>query len=797
MPKLGSPRRGPTATDSTARGGWSVYVIGVLALAVAAVAVPGAIDWYGQPIAGVLVGPDAVVSGVMNSDWDGARQGLDFPDRIVAIEGARLDGLPQSERGRRFSQLVRRAAGAGATQVTVDLRRGGGEHRIRLAIERLDGETWWLVAGSLFFAGALFVMAGLVALWVSPSVPLARSFAQLAFAAALFMFTFFDYHTAYRLVPLFLISFAMVPGTLCMLALRLPDDAPLLRRLPWLERAITVAGIAVAACFVVPFMQSHPMPRVHQGWSGVLGASFLFFALTFLLRYLVAKGRRRDILGALTVAMAPPLAAVGLVMAGSPLVGRFSHADVLAYPALALAPIAVGFAFVRYDLWGSRVLLSRIITRLVIGAFACALAIGAGAALAAEMGVPFRSAAIAATASGVVAAVLVLLALHIAEVYVFPSHAGYKPSIEQLSADLISITSPDEVGRAIERTVRRWLPCETIRLVPIAVGPAEAPRGPVVPAPTSEPHTGEIPARVSTAGESPALVLPVVFGMERLGVLEVGAKPGGALFTSDDLDLLGTVVNQGALALAHARAYQELEQRRKQQAAAWRGEREALVETVAAEIAHEIRYPLNFFRSLFGRAVGKPLAPDDLDIGREEVERLERLVGGLRRVAAHRIQRRSVAVRDLCGHAEMLLRDASAGQPIVFDGEDGLAIRCDPDQATQILVNLLANALQAVGDSGHAGVSWRHDGIDACIEVWDDGPGFAGDPATLFAPWYTTKERGTGLGLAITHRLVRAHGWTIVASRQGERTLFTVTIPRADVVQSENRSARESRTVVS
>jgi signal transduction histidine kinase len=797
MPEFGSPRRGPTATDSTARGGWPVYVIGVLAVVLAAVAVPGAIDWYGQPVAGALVGPDAVVSDVTNANWDGPRQGLRYPDRIMAIEGNRLDGLPPSERGRHISQVVRRAASVGASQVTVDLRRGTGERRIRLAIERLDGATWWLVAGSLFFAGALFVVAGLVALWVSPSARLARSFAILASAAALFMFTVFDYHTSYRLVPLFLIGFAILPGALCMLALRLPDDAPLLRRFPWLERVVTAAGIAVAGYFVVPFTLGRPMPRLHESWSGVLGASFLFFALTFLVRYLLAKGHRRDILRALTVAMAPPLAALGLVLAAEPLVGRLVHANVLVYPALALAPIAVAFAFVRYDLWGSRVLLSRIITRLVIGAFACALAIGAGAALAAEMGVPFRSAAIAATASGVVAAVLVLLALHIAEVYVFPSRAGYKPSIEQLSADLLSINSPDEVGRAIERTVRRWLPCDPVRLVPSAVGPAEATRGPVVVVPTSEPVTGEIPAHASTAGETPALVLPVVFGTERLGVLEVGAKPGGALFTSDDLDLLGTVVNQGALALAHARAYQELEQRRKQQAAAWRGEREALVETVAAEIAHEIRYPLNFFRSLFGRAGGKPLAPDDLDIGREEVERLERLVGGLRRVAAHRIQRRSVAVRDLCGHAEMLLRDASAGQPIVFAGEDGLAIRCDPDQATQILVNLLANALQAVGDLGHAGVSWRHDGNDACIEVWDDGPGFAGDPAMLFAPWYTTKERGTGLGLAITHRLVRAHGWTIVASRQGERTLFTVTIPRADVVQSEDRSMRESRTVVS
>ena len=772
-------------------------VIGVLALAVAVVAVPGAIESYGQPVAGVLVGPDGVISNLTDSTWDGPRQGLHFPDRIVAIEGVRLDTLPGSEPARRLSQIVRRVASARASQVTVDLRRGASERRIRLAIERLDGTTWWLVAGSLFFAGALCVAAGLVALWVSPRARLARTFAVVASAAALFTFTFFDYHTSYRLVPLFLVSFAMLPGALCMLALRLPDDAPVLRRFPWLERATTVAGIAVAAYFAVPFMLDRPIPRLHELWSGVLGASFLFFVLAFLVRYLLAQGHRRDILRALMVSIAPPFAAVGLVLAAEPLVGRFSHADVLVYPTVALAPLGVAFAFVRYDLWGSRVLLSRILTRLVIGAFACALAIGAGTALATAMGLPFRSAAIAATASGVVAAVLVVLALHAAEVFVFPSHAGYKPSIEQLSADLIAITSPEEVGRAIERTVRRWLPCDRIRLVPTVGSTTEASGGTPVPALVSEHHTEEISAQGTPAEGSPDLVLPVVFGTERLGVLEVGAKPGGALFTSDDLDLLGTVVNQGALALAHARAYQELEQRRKQQAAAWRGEREALVETVAAEISHEIRYPLNFFRSLFGRAGGKPLAPDDLDIGREEVERLERLVGGLRRMAAHRIQRRSMAIRDLCGHAEMLLRDAAAGRPLAFAGDDGLAIRCDPDQATQILVNLLANALQATGDSGHAGVSWRYDGKDARIEVWDDGPGFVGDPAALFAPWYTTKERGTGLGLAITHRLVRAHGWTIEASRQGERTLFTVSIPQADVVQIENGSVRASRTEVS
>jgi len=63
------------------------------------------------------------------------------------------------------------------------------------------------------------------------------------------------------------------------------------------------------------------------------------------------------------------------------------------------------------------------------------------------------------------------------------------------------------------------------------------------------------------------LSLIVEFGGVRLGRLRVGEKSGKALFTQDDLDLLQTIVNQGALALAHAYAYRELEARRREQAA--------------------------------------------------------------------------------------------------------------------------------------------------------------------------------------------------------------------------------------
>jgi signal transduction histidine kinase len=109
-----------------------------------------------------------------------------------------------------------------------------------------------------------------------------------------------------------------------------------------------------------------------------------------------------------------------------------------------------------------------------------------------------------------------------------------------------------------------------------------------------------------------------------------------------------------------------------------------------------------------------------------------------------------------------------------------------------VLVNLLANALEATNGKGRVGVAWRLTHRGGELSVWDTGPGFSGDPSRLFAPWYTTKPRGTGLGLAIVHRLVRAHGWNIEASRRDSRTTFVVAVPASDVVGRPDEPAPPS-----
>ena len=440
---------------------------------------------------------------------------------------------------------------------------------------------------------------------------------------------------------------------------------------------------------------------------------------------------------------------------------------------------------------------SRIGTMFVIAVLACALAIGAGSVLAVASGARLSDAFAGALGGGIAAAIFVVLALRVSDATFFRSRSAFKPTIDRLSEDLTALSSPVEVGQALERTVRHWLPCDYIRLS-LAQHPnrpdwRESPetRGDAFDSFSDEIEATSVEGRERTSKTE--LRVNITFGGRPYAQLDVGAKRSGSPFTSDDIDLLRTIANHSGLALAHAWAYQELEQRRRQQAEAWRGEREALVETVSAEMAHEIRYPINYFRTLFERSARHvQLTEDDIDVAREEVDRLERLVSGLKRMAMHRIERFPTSVSELCARVEALLSDSLDRRRLIVDLDRDATLRCDPDKMTQVLANLLANALDACVRNERIGIVWKTTASGGELSIWDEGPGFVGDPGRLFAPWYTTKARGTGLGLAITHRLVRTHGWSITAQRRDGRTVFTVSVRADDIVaDGEARSSAD------
>jgi nitrogen fixation/metabolism regulation signal transduction histidine kinase len=120
-------------------------------------------------------------------------------------------------------------------------------------------------------------------------------------------------------------------------------------------------------------------------------------------------------------------------------------------------------------------------------------------------------------------------------------------------------------------------------------------------------------------------------------------------------------------------------------------------------------------------------------------------------------------------------------------------VRMDVEQMRQVLINLVDNAIDALGG---AAVGPRPDGTAPSvvvatsadpaagvvrIHVADDGPGVpAADREKLFLPYYSTKGRGTGLGLAIVRRIVTEHGGTVtVGDAVPHGAQFTIELPEA------------------
>lgn len=107
----------------------------------------------------------------------------------------------------------------------------------------------------------------------------------------------------------------------------------------------------------------------------------------------------------------------------------------------------------------------------------------------------------------------------------------------------------------------------------------------------------------------------------------------------------------------------------------------------------------------------------------------------------------------------------------------GLAVRADPDQLEQALINLVKNAVEAAG-GGAVELEARRRGSTVAFEVRDRGPGVA-NPDNLFVPFFTTKPGGSGIGLVLARQVAEAHGGSLsLANRDdGPGCIASLVIP--------------------
>jgi signal transduction histidine kinase len=124
-------------------------------------------------------------------------------------------------------------------------------------------------------------------------------------------------------------------------------------------------------------------------------------------------------------------------------------------------------------------------------------------------------------------------------------------------------------------------------------------------------------------------------------------------------------------------------------------------------------------------------------------------------------------------------------------------VRVDPAQFTQLLLNLMQNALAATEESGRPPVlrlTAHRRGAGVALELADNGVGIPPEEQDrIFEVFYSTRKGGTGLGLAIVDRIARAHGGRVsVQSTPGAGTAVTVEVPAAGSAEPAGRPALET-----
>jgi signal transduction histidine kinase len=296
-----------------------------------------------------------------------------------------------------------------------------------------------------------------------------------------------------------------------------------------------------------------------------------------------------------------------------------------------------------------------------------------------------------------------------------------------------------------------------------------------------------------------------------LGSLTVDRCDAHSL-TQEDVDILVTLANQLSIALDNASAYREIEELnlrleekvrvRTAQLEAANGKLQELNELKSAfvsVVSHELRTPLTAIRSFVENMVDGMTGP--LNEKQEKylsrmlfnIDRLSRLIVDLldlSRIEAGRMELRlqPIAVAELVNDVVDGLRSIAGAKSVALEVRhiDGLPpVHADRDHLTQILTNLIGNAIKFTPGGGRVEVRTapRESGV-VHVSVSDTGCGIAAeDLPKVFDKFYRSasvlpEARGAGLGLAIAKSLVELHGGQIwVDSVYGSGSSFSFTIP--------------------
>jgi signal transduction histidine kinase len=235
----------------------------------------------------------------------------------------------------------------------------------------------------------------------------------------------------------------------------------------------------------------------------------------------------------------------------------------------------------------------------------------------------------------------------------------------------------------------------------------------------------------------------------------------------------------------------EMEERKRLEHAKLQAERLAVVGSMAAQVAHEIRNPLGAI-SLNLDLIGEEVNAHPSGEGQMLLREMRLQVLRIHQVLQEylRFGRMPKSERTVLSLNDWLEEKLNFVQPLLDQKHVDLKRKLDPDlppvqgdadQLWEALLNLIRNAVDAMPAGGNLTVSAKRSGAEALLSISDNGRGMSEEEASnLFVPFFTTKGDGTGLGLAYAQQVINEHGGRIDCSTvRGKGSTFSIQLPLA------------------
>jgi len=785
----------------------------------------------GAPFPGFFVWQNGFVPAVGTAAWSGVASGLEYHSWIEAVGGSPLGSVDEIQRAV--------ASAPAGSRIRYTTRHGDVVRDVEVPTERFSAGYFVASTGIYLFDSIVLLLLAIVLFYVGAGDPGPRAVGLFALVQSLYLATSIDLFGPYRFRELYFFFAGLTPTATLFMLSRFPVE----RRVGRLENVALAAALAASLAFGVLsdrwFFDDHEgllaLDRnVHLAMAASALAAFAFFTRHFAAgRSELVRRRCQVVLLASMGGFLPTMVFLFAFYVG----GMSLPFNFLALP-FVLFPLGIGYAVARHDLFDVDTIVKRTIVyaTLSTAVFAAySIAINVFDALF-ENATPVVS----RLAEGAVIVTLVVL---------------FDPSRRRLQ---------ETVNRLYDR--RRWEYRDVVRsavrafstildmdrlldsvltLVDDSVQPTFAGiytigddrvprlRGSLLHAPGADPtidahRDGAAAPELAALAHSAALheaMTPESEGGEALhasgasialglalegratGILLVGPRRSGGLYTREDIDLLRTIAGQLAVALENAESYhvidalnRDLEGKnialgraltdlREAQDELVIKERLAAVGEIAGAVAHTIRNPLAGMRVAAQQAsieLADHPVTELVDSFVHETDRLSSRIDSLldfarpfhvsaTRTSLGEIARRAAGqVRGRAGQRGVVIDDAAAaGDVPVF---------VDPELFEQLTVELVANAVDASPDGGRVVLSASRNGTASILEVSDSGPGIPVERRErMFRMFFTTKAKGTGIGLATVKRIADAHQATIeVGDADGGGARFRVVVPDRD-----------------